>query len=89
MAEAEEEVTWTYTNEEGRYDASLMEDSGKHAFNLLLEVNTEIQTLNKRTAVLQAAAIHLNSVIQSALTEEALIEVAEEEGGDEAKEEED
>jgi len=89
MAEAEEEVTWTYTNEEGRYDASLMEDTGKHAFNLLLEVNTEIQTLNKRTAVLQAAAIHLNSVIQSALTEEALIEVAEEEGGDEAKEEED
>ena len=66
-----------------------MEDTGKHAFNLLLEVNTEIQTLNKRTAVLQAAAIHLNSVIQSALTEEALIEVAEEEGGDEAKEEED
>jgi len=87
MAEAEEEVTWTYTNEEGRYDASLMEDSGKHAFNLLLKVNAEIQTLNERTTVLQAAAIHLNSIIQGALTEDALIEAVEEE--DEAKEEED
>ena len=87
MAEAEEEVTWTYTNEEGRYDASLLEDPGKQAFNLLLEVNAEIQTLNKRTTVLQAAAMHLNGVIQNALTDEALIEALEKE--DEAEEEED
>ena len=72
--EATEEVTWTYTNEAGRYDAALLTDSGKQAFNLLLEVNAEIQTLGKRTTVLQAAAVQLNSVIQGGLTEEALIE---------------
>ena len=79
MAEATEEATWTYTNEDGRYDAALLTDSGKHAFNLLIEVNAELQTLGKRTTVLQAAAVQLNSVIQSGLTEEALIEPIEDE----------
>ena len=79
MAEAQEEVTWTYTNEDGRYDAALLTDSGRQAFNLLLEVNAEIQTLGKRTAVLQAAAVQLNGVIQGGLTEEALIEPIEDE----------
>ena len=74
---ATEEVTWTYTNEDGRYDASLLTDPGKQAFSLLLEVNAEIQTLGKRTAVLQAAAVQLNGVIQGGLTEEALIEAVE------------
>ena len=74
---ATEEATWTYTNEKGRYDAALLTDSGKQAFGLLLEVNAEIQTLGKRTAVLQAAAVQLNGVIQSGLTEEALIEAIE------------
>ena len=74
MAEAQEEVTWTYTNEDGRYDASLLTDPGKQAFNLLLEVNTEIQTLGKRTSILKAAALQLNMVVQNGLTEEALIE---------------
>jgi len=69
-----EEATWTYTNEVGRYDVALLSGSGKEAFNLLLEVNDEIQTFRKRTAVLQAAAVQLNSVIQDGLTEEALIE---------------
>ena len=87
MAEAQEEVTWTYTNEDGRYDAALLTDSGKQAFNLLLEVNAEIQTLGKRTAVLQAAAVQLNGVIQSGLTEEALIEAVEnDDEGSETKE---
>ena len=79
MAEATEEATWTYTNEDGRYDAALLTDSGKQAFSLLLEVNAEIQTLGKRTAVLQAAAVQLNGVIQKGLTEEALIEPIEDE----------
>ena len=79
MAEAQEEVTWTYTNEDGRYDAALLTDSGRQAFNLLLEVNAELQTLGKRTTVLQAAAVQLNSVIQNGLTEEALIEPIEDE----------
>jgi hypothetical protein len=39
---ATEEVTWTYTNEDGRYDAALLTDSGKQAFNLLLEVNADV-----------------------------------------------
>ena len=69
-----EEATWTYTNEVGRYDVALLSGSGKEAFNLLLEVNAKIQTFRKRTAVLQAAAVQLNSVIQDGLTEEALIE---------------
>ena len=75
--EATEEVTCKYTNEDGRYDAALLTDSGKQAFSLLLEVNAEIQTLGKRTAVLQAAAVQLNGVIQGGLTEEALIEAIE------------
>jgi len=84
---ATEEVTWTYTNEDGRYDAALLTDSGKQAFNLLLEVNAEIQTLGKRTAVLQAAAVQLNGVIQGGLTEEALIEAVEnDDEGSETKE---
>ena len=88
MSEATtEEVTWTYTNEDGRYDAALLTDSGKQAFNLLLEVNAEIQTLGKRTAVLQAAAVQLNGVIQGGLTEEALIEAVEnDDEGSETKE---
>jgi hypothetical protein len=89
MAEAtEEEVIsnrsekgWTYTNENGRYDATLLSDAGRIAFSLLLEVNAEIQVLGKRTAVLQAAAAHFNGVIQGGLTEEALIEPIEDEDG--------
>ena len=72
--EAQEEPIWTYTNEDGRYDAALLTDPGKQAFQLLLEVNAEIQTLGKKTAVLQAAAAQLNGVIQRGLTEDALLE---------------
>jgi hypothetical protein len=85
MAEATEEhrpeKAWTYTNERGRYDATLLADTGRIAFALLVEVNAEIQVLGKRTAVLQAASAHFNGVIQGGLTEEALIEPIEDEDG--------
>ena len=74
MAEAQEERTWTYIAEEGRYDANLLPLEGKTAFNMLLEVTAEVQVLQKKIGVLQAASIELNRVIRSHLTDDALLE---------------
>ena len=55
----------------------------QQAFALLVEVNGEVQGLNKRLSVLQAAGVQFNTLIQNALKEEAIIETKE------AQEEED
>jgi hypothetical protein len=74
MAEVQEERTWTYIADKGRYDANLLSSEGRTAFNMLLEVTAEVQTLQKRIGVLQAASIELNRVIGSHLTDDALLE---------------
>ena len=64
---------WTYINEENKYNVELLNYDAKTAFNNLVEVKTEIQMLRKKVVILEAAAMSLNSTIQSNLTEDALI----------------
>ena len=82
--EAQEEApSWVYGTEEATYDVRALEAEAQQAFALLVEVNGEVQGLNKRLSFLQAAGVQFNTLIQNALKEEAIIETKE------AQEEED
>ena len=74
MTEVIEKPTWTFSTDEGTYDVSRLSDDAQSAFDLLIEVNKEVQVHNRRVAVLQASAIQLNNTIRAGLTAEALIE---------------
>ena len=69
---------WSYTNKGTVYDVSLFDDSGRAAFTLLLEVTSEINTLQKRVSILQASSLELNRVIGAQLTDDAILEQPEE-----------
>ena len=73
MSEEETKRSVTYTNENGAYDVQQLSDEAKQTFQLLLEVNNEVNGLNRRLSVLQAAGLHLNTVMQNNLDETALI----------------
>ena len=73
MSEEETKRSVTYTNENGAYDVQQLSDEAKQAFQLLLEVNNEVNGLNRRLSVLQAAGLHLNVVMKEHLDESALI----------------
>ena len=79
----EEAPSWVYGTEEATYDVRALEQEAQQAFALLVEVNAEVQGLNKRLSVLQAAGVQFNTLVQNALKEEAIIETKE------VKEEED
>ena len=79
----EEAPSWVYGTEEATYDVRALAVEAQQAFALLIEVNAEVQGLNKRLSVLQAAGVQFNTLVQNALKEEAIIETKE------AKEEED
>ena len=79
----QEQPSWVYGTEEATYDVRALEVEAQQAFALLVEVNGEVQGLNKRLSVLQAAGVQFNTLIQNALKEEAIIETKE------AQEEED
>jgi hypothetical protein len=64
---------WTYIHGENEYNVELLNYDAKTAFNHLVEVQAEIQMLRKKVVILEAAAMSLNSSIQSNLTEDALI----------------
>ena len=73
----EEAPSWVYGTEEATYDVRALEVEAQQAFALLVEVNAEVQGLNKRLSVLQAAGVQFNTLIQNALKEEAIIETKE------------
>jgi len=73
----QEAPTWVYGTEEATYDVRALEQEAQQAFALLVEVNAEVQGLNKRLSVLQAAGVQFNTLIQSALKAEAIIETKE------------
>ena len=73
MSEEETKPSVIYTNESGAYDVQQLSDEAKQAFQLLLEINNEVNGLNRRLSVLQAAGLHLNTVMQDNLDETALI----------------
>ena len=79
---AEEKVAetrqWSYSNEGTVYDVSLFDDSGRSAYTLLLEVTSEINTLQKRVSILQASSLELNRVIGAQLTDDAILAQPEE-----------
>ena len=79
----EEAPSWVYGTEEATFDVRALEQEAQQAFALLVEVNAEVQGLNKRLSVLQAAGVQFNALVQNALKEEAIIETKK------AKEEED
>ena len=76
-AAQEEAPSWVYGTEEATYDVRALEVEAQQAFALLIEVNGEVQGLNKRLSVLQAAGVQFNILIQNALTTEAIIETKE------------
>jgi len=63
----EEAPSWVYGTEEATYDVRALEQEAQQAFALLVEVNGEVQGLNKRLSVLQAAGVQFNTLIQNAL----------------------
>ena len=73
----QEQPAWVYGTEKATYDVKALEEVAQQAFALLIEVNAEVGSLNKRVAILQAAGSQLNSVIQNALVAEAIIETKE------------
>ena len=73
----QEQPSWVYGTEEATYDVRALEVEAQQAFALLVEVNGEVQGLNKRLSVLQAAGVQFNTLIQNALKEEAIIETKE------------
>ena len=73
----EEAPSWVYGTEEATYDVRALEVEAQQAFALLVEVNAEVQGLNKRLSVLQAAGVQFNALVQNALKEEAIIETKE------------
>ena len=73
----EEAPSWVYGTEEAPYDVRALEQEAQQAFALLVEVNAEVQGLNKRLSVLQAAGVQFNALVQNALKEEAIIETKE------------
>ena len=74
-----EEMKWTYTTEEGRYEVGKLSEQGQQAVQLLVETNKDVRELNKKVAIHVAALAQLRTVIEKNLTEEALIEEEEEE----------
>jgi hypothetical protein len=77
MSEEENKPSFVYTNESGAYDVTQLPDEAKQSFQLLVEVNNEVNGLNRRLSVLQAAGLHLNAVMQDNLDDEALVEINE------------
>ena len=76
----QEQPPWVYGTEEATYDVRALEKEAQQAFALLVEVNAEVQGLNKRLSVLQAAGVQFNALIQGALKTEAIIKTNNEDG---------
>lgn len=72
-------ANWTYRTDKGVYDVEQLGDEAKVSFQYLVEVEGELQTLGKRSDVLRAAAQTFKSVIEGALTDDALVAEEEEE----------
>lgn len=70
---------FTFKTDDGLYDVEKLNDTAKTAFNYLAEIQTEVQSLNKRIDVLQAAASAYQRAIMDNLDDEALINEEEEE----------
>ena len=73
MSEEETKPSVRYSTESGTYDVQQLSDEAKQTFQLLLEVNNEVNGLNRRLSVLQAAGLHLNTTMQDNLDDTALI----------------
>ena len=72
-------ASWTYKTDTGVYDVEQLSEEAKVSFQYLAEVEAELQTLGKRSDVLRAAAQTFKSVIEGALTDDALVAEEEEE----------
>ena len=59
-----------YVLDDVSYEASKFTDEGKRVFARLVEVQKDIQNLNRKIEILQAAAITLNVKLKDQLTED-------------------
>jgi len=59
-----------YVLDDVSYEASKFTDEGKIVFARLVEVQQDIQNLNRKIEILQAAAITLNVKLKDQLTED-------------------
>jgi hypothetical protein len=68
------ERKWVYNNDGESYDVSLLPEQGQQAIGLLVELDKDRREINKQSAIFAAAAQHLDSLIKSVLTKDALME---------------
>lgn len=64
---------FTFKTDTGTYDVELLNDEAKTIYNYLVEVQQEIDTLNKRVNVLAAARQTFVTAMNEHLTDEALV----------------
>ena len=62
----------TYTVDDRQYQVSRFTDEGKLAFNYLLEIGQEIQMLQRKVDILQAAGLTLRTKVEDQLDNEML-----------------
>ena len=67
-----QETISTYENEGVKYDASKFSNEGKTFFNYMVEINQEVNSLKRRTDILNAASITLSSKLRELLTDDML-----------------
>ena len=77
-----EQSNLTYSTDEGVYDVGKLAEDARVAFGYLVEVQKELQVLNLRSNVLQAAQQTFNNIIQGNLDDEALTPNGETNGAD-------
>lgn len=65
----------TYTYEDNAYDPNKFNAEAKQCFNQMVQLQVEVDTLQKQIVVLQAASITFNARIREQLTDEMIVPV--------------
>ena len=76
--EVSEFKQWKYVAEDATYDVSLLSEEAQGAFQMLLELNArqkDIAKLQKEVSIIVAASQAFNSIVNSLLTKDAIIDI--------------
>ena len=83
MADEVSEVKqWKYVADNATYDVSLLSEEAQGAFNMLIELNSrkeaiqnDVAKLEKEVSIIVAASQAFNSIVNSLLTKDAIIDI--------------
>ena len=80
--EVSEFKQWKYVADDATYDVSLLSEEAQGAFNMLLELNArkqvmqnDVAKLEKEVSIIVAASQAFNSIVNSLLTKDAIIDI--------------